>query len=147
MADSFSGLFGPDYGLSTQGTVTGGPFSIATTGIKYTWIVPFKAYVRRLALVVTQVPAGGGVVNFTRRVTDGSATGETTIGTVKTLSSHVAGNVIYLDLTTTVAVNDGDEITLTVGTGDANNTVCAAYVVVRQSPEVAGNITHMVATT
>ena len=116
--------------------------------MKYSWVVPFKAYVRRIALVITQTPAGGaGVVDFRRRPTADSATGETVIGTLKVLSTYVAGQTVYLDLTSTVAPVDGDTITVQVTGTDANLTQCYAYAVVRQSPEVAGNITHMVATT
>ena len=150
MADSFSGLFGPDAGYATLGTGTlgVGTVTLASTGAKFSWIVPFKAYVRRIALVITQTPAGSaGVVDFRRRPTADSATGETTIGTLKVLSTYAAGTVVYLDIASTVAPLDGDTITVQVTGTDATLTQCYAYAVVRQSPEVAANITHMVATT
>src|SRR2546428_13995369 len=143
MADSFSGLFGPDqsYG-STALTMAVGSTIVA----KYN--VPYKMYPRRVFVVLNAAPAGStGTVLLTKRVTPGSATGETTLATLKILSTHAAGQVVYFDFTTTVTATEGDELTLTVGGSDANVTAFDAAIIYRQSPEVAANNTEMVATT
>src|SRR2546425_11406697 len=104
MADSFSGLFGPDqsYG-STALTMAVGSTIVA----KYS--VPYKMYLRRVFVVLNAVPAGStGTVLLTKRPTPNSATGETTLAPLKILTTQVAGQGGDFDFTTTVTAVEGD---------------------------------------
>ncbi|SRR5712691_1490684 len=141
MADSFSGLFGPDVPYQAAN------LDFTTTGVKARFAMPYKAYLRRVAVGLNAVPGDAGIVLVKKYVTPGVATGAVTLATLNMLTTHAIGQVVYFDFTTTVTVSEGDELIFEVTDASAAVNAADCWAIVRQSPEVAANNSEMVLTT
>jgi|SRR5690349_20476822 len=110
--------------------------------------VPYKCQVRRVGLVVTTADALGATVTFDQRVKAGSDVGRVTFATVTKSASDQQGKYIYEDPTTSVVLNEGDEIVvadLMAGTSTDTAGSAWALVLVERIPETAANQSDMVA--
>src|SRR5690349_22697330 len=106
--------------------------------------VPYKCQVRRVGLVVTTADALGATVTFDQRVKAGSDVGRVTFATVTKSASDQQGKYIYEDPTTSVVLNEGDEIVVQVTDVEASGKAWA-IVLVERIPEVPANQSDMVA--
>ena len=107
--------------------------------------------VNRLMFVITTLVASDttlGVLEFNRRPTPGSATGEVALGTLTIPDASAVGAVIYKDIDG-VQFNPGDELSFehTVQCADGSSAAGAGYYGFNfeDSPEDVTNITEMVA--
>lgn len=110
--------------------------------------VPYKCQVRRVGVLVTSTDALGATVTFDKRPTAGSDTNRATFATVTKSASNQQGKYIYEDPTTSVVLNEGDEIVvadLMDGTSTDTAGTAWAIVLVERIPEVAANQADMVA--
>ena len=119
----------------------------AATTVAGTIRIPFKCEVRQLQVTIrgTSTHATVMVVNFRNRPTAGTATGDSSIGTITKLASNQQGKTLYKNPTTKVTMSPGSEIALVVDTANGDAVDYSAGVLVEQIPEDPANITAMVA--
>lgn len=127
--------------------IIAGSVSGASTGVKGEMCVGSVPIIVRGVAITTQTAnsTSNCVVDFRRRPTAGSSTGEVSIGTITVPSTAVAGRSYYRN-GFNVRVNPGESVIATVTTaGGAGFTSMTASVVMELSPEVAENLSSMIA--
>lgn len=110
--------------------------------------VPYKCQVRRAAILVASSETLSATVTFDQRVLAGSDAGRVTFATISKSASNQQGKYIYEDPTTSVVLNEGDEIVVdNLLAGTSTDTAGSAYaiVLVERMPEQPANQTDMVA--
>lgn len=118
----------------------------ASTGVKGEMCVGSMRLFVRSVHVVTQTANAttAAVINFIRRPTAGSASGETTIATITVPTTATAGQVYYKD-GLNVRLMPGESVVVSVGTaGGAGFTSFSGIINVERSTEVPGNISAMI---
>lgn len=128
-----------------------GNSQIATnsTGDKLVMTIPYKCIVERVFAVVEEASthATGFVIKFDNRPTAGSDTGrgDGDVGALtKTVSVSQQGKMLYEEPSSTITLNEGEQVVAEVTT--ANGDACTAVVgiVVRPMAERPANNTAMV---
>ena len=115
-------------------------------GVQGNWCPITPVRISMVGIVVMNDIAAAGAVEFRRRPTAGSATGEVTVATVNLLATHTQGQVVYVNGLNHM-VMPGSELTVEVtdvtGAGDLGR----AVVWLDYSWEYPQNIQAMVAST
>lgn len=110
--------------------------------------VPYKCQVRRVGLLVTSSETIAATVTFDQRVLAGSDVGRVTFATISKAASNQQGKYLYEDPTSSVVLNEGDEIVvddLMAGTSTDTAGTAYAFVLVERMPETPANQVDMVA--
>ena len=91
----------------------------------------------------TSTHATAFVVNFRKRVTAGTATGDSSIGTITrpTPATSTQGKDFYQRPTTKITLQPGQEVVVVVDTANGNACTIQAGILVEPMPEDPGNIT------
>ena len=121
----------------------------AATTVLATVTIPFRCEIAELHVVNkgTSTHATVFVLNFRNRPTAGTATGDSSIGTITrpTAATSTQGNDIYKRVATRTIMNPGSEIAIVVDTANGNACEVQAHVLVESVPEDPANLTSQVA--
>lgn len=129
-----------DTGVTQAATTQGRILSAAGD---LAWLmVPYKCQLRRSAVLFTDTNATGGVYTVDQRVLAGSDSGRVELASITKPASNVQGKYYYEDPTSSVVLNEGDELVLE---GTAASGLVRAIVLVERMPEVPANQADMVA--
>lgn len=122
-------------------------FSTGTTGDKATITISERCKVERVFCVVEGTEATAATVKFDKRPTAGSDTGrgDGDVGVISFGASNQQGKMLYENPTTTILLDEGDQVVVevTVASTGAKNTV--AGMKVSRVAETPANNTAMVA--
>lgn len=135
-------------GLAGMGTQ--GPAVLTGAGVlahRYMAQMALKVVRVGISISTATVSTGNIVITVKKRPTVGSASGESTIGTLTIPTSIAAGKKYYKDLSG-VHVDPGEEIAFDVTTAAAGGGAAGAgvpFCEVEEDPEYVGNQSDMVA--
>lgn len=124
----------------------------ASPAVHAEWVCVRSCQVKRVMFNVAVTVAADGtapVVEFNRRPTQGSASGEVLMDNITIPDGTAAGTIMYVDLAQPVAFAPGETLALehTVQATDAGTAAGDGYygALCIDDPEVPGNETNMVA--
>jgi len=106
--------------------------------------VPYKCQVRRAAILWGTAGAAQAVVEFDRRITPNSDTGRTLIASITKPAAESLGKYIYKDPTTSIVLNEGDQVVVEVTDLEAASTF-EVVLLVERMPEQPANQADMLA--
>lgn len=117
-----------------------------STGDKATFTIHDRCTVKRIYCVVEGTEATQCVVNFDKRPTAGSDTGrgDADVGALTFGASNRQGKYIYEDPTSTITLDEGDQVVVEVATASTAAKNFVAGMICIRAPEVAANNTAMV---
>ena len=96
--------------------------STGATGVHGEYLVMKRLKVKRLMALVSTVISGAAEVEFKRRPTPGSATGEVSLGTLSIPDTTAVGQMLYKDIDP-VLLNAGEAISFEVSSAGTSGAV------------------------
>lgn len=130
--------------------VTGGAAqSLTSAAVVARWVAHRNLVVKRLAFAIQTATVSNAniVITFKKRPIIGSASGESTIGTLSIPTTIAAGKTYYKDVSGTI-LKAGEEVVAEVTTqagGGGAAGAGSAFLDCEDDPETAANQTNMVA--